>query len=148
MDEPLAECTADIDGAGYEVVVVRAPRSPALSSSPTIPPTPLVGGERGAEFSSASGASEVESDQGEGMDPHGDVEGEYGYMERVAALIAAADRAALATNSRRLALQRYKEKRAVRSFKKKIRYQSRKCLAESRPRVGGRFVKREKEITQ
>mmetsp|Transcript_11899 Transcript_11899/g.24245 ORF Transcript_11899/g.24245 Transcript_11899/m.24245 type:complete len:173 (-) Transcript_11899:2125-2643(-) len=64
------------------------------------------------------------------------------YMERVNALIMAAESAARASWSRSRALQRYRDKRAARSFEKKIRYQSRKCLAESRPRVGGRFVKR------
>lgn len=35
---------------------------------------------------------------------------------------------------------RYREKRARRSFKKTIRYQSRKAYAEIRPRIKGRFV--------
>lgn len=41
---------------------------------------------------------------------------------------------------RQKALVRFREKRASRSFQKKVRYQCRKQLAESRPRVKGRFV--------
>ena len=37
-------------------------------------------------------------------------------------------------------VQRYKEKRARRNFRKTIRYQSRKAYAEIRPRIKGRFV--------
>lgn len=40
------------------------------------------------------------------------------------------------------ALVRFRAKRANRSFQKKIRYGCRKVLAESRPRVKGRFVKK------
>lgn len=40
------------------------------------------------------------------------------------------------------ALIRFRAKRANRSFRKKIRYGCRKVLAESRPRVKGRFVKK------
>jgi hypothetical protein len=40
------------------------------------------------------------------------------------------------------ALVRFRAKRANRSFRKKIRYGCRKVLAESRPRVKGRFVKK------
>ena len=40
-------------------------------------------------------------------------------------------------------VMRYKEKRKNRKFDKTIRYASRKAYAESRPRVKGRFVKRE-----
>jgi CCT motif len=40
-------------------------------------------------------------------------------------------------------LMRYREKRKNRRFEKKIRYASRKAYAETRPRVKGRFAKRE-----
>ncbi len=40
------------------------------------------------------------------------------------------------------ALARFRSKRANRSFQKKIRYGCRKVLAESRPRVKGRFVRK------
>jgi hypothetical protein len=43
------------------------------------------------------------------------------------------------------AYARYKEKRKSRSFGKKIRYQTRKALAEQRPRVRGQFVRIPKE---
>lgn len=47
-----------------------------------------------------------------------------------------------AAEARRLAaVARFKEKRKHRSFAKKVRYESRKKLAEQRPRVRGQFVK-------
>ncbi|KAM0042736.1 putative transcription factor C2C2-CO-like family [Helianthus debilis subsp. tardiflorus] len=42
---------------------------------------------------------------------------------------------------RKVALNKFLQKRKVRCFKKKVRYQSRKKLAEQRPRVRGQFVK-------
>ncbi|CAN8299781.1 unnamed protein product [Cochlearia groenlandica] len=44
---------------------------------------------------------------------------------------------------REASLLRYKEKRRNRLFSKRIRYQVRKLNAEKRPRIKGRFVKRE-----
>ena len=38
-------------------------------------------------------------------------------------------------------IRRFHEKRAARNFKKKIKYVCRKTLADSRPRVHGRFAK-------
>ncbi|KAK3247539.1 serine/threonine protein kinase prr1 [Cymbomonas tetramitiformis] len=43
---------------------------------------------------------------------------------------------------RALALSKFREKRKNLSFEKKVRYVSRKKLAENRPRVRGQFVKR------
>lgn len=43
---------------------------------------------------------------------------------------------------RKAALERFRTKRANRSFRKKVRYHCRKQLADSRPRVKGRFVGR------
>jgi hypothetical protein len=43
---------------------------------------------------------------------------------------------------RKEALARFRSKRASRNFQKKIRYNCRKMLADSRPRVKGRFVKK------
>lgn len=40
-------------------------------------------------------------------------------------------------------VSRYREKRRTRLFSKKIRYEVRKLNAEKRPRMKGRFVKRE-----
>lgn len=45
---------------------------------------------------------------------------------------------------RQAALKRFRHKRANRSFRKKVRYECRKQLADSRPRVKGRFVGRAK----
>ncbi|KAI5071236.1 hypothetical protein GOP47_0013487 [Adiantum capillus-veneris] len=43
---------------------------------------------------------------------------------------------------REAALHKFREKRKMRCFEKKVRYQSRKKLAEQRPRVKGQFVRR------
>ncbi len=43
------------------------------------------------------------------------------------------------------ALDRYRQKRARRAYTKKIRYQLRKINADRRPRVKGRFVKKEEQ---
>lgn len=43
---------------------------------------------------------------------------------------------------RKEALERFRTKRANRSFQKRIRYNCRKMLADSRPRVKGRFVRK------
>jgi zinc finger protein CONSTANS len=43
---------------------------------------------------------------------------------------------------------RYREKRKTRKFEKTIRYASRKAYAEIRPRVNGRFAKREIEAEE
>ena len=42
-------------------------------------------------------------------------------------------------------VSRYREKRRTRLFAKKIRYEVRKLNAEKRPRMKGRFVKREEK---
>ncbi|KAA8499746.1 Zinc finger protein HD1 [Porphyridium purpureum] len=59
-------------------------------------------------------------------------------LMRAAGVLAMTDKHA----ARQSAIQRYRLKKASRSFKKKIRYESRRALASSRARVGGRFVKR------
>ncbi|KAK8596424.1 hypothetical protein V6N12_064913 [Hibiscus sabdariffa] len=38
-------------------------------------------------------------------------------------------------------IQRYRTKRKLRNFNKKIKYACRKTLADSRPRIRGRFVR-------
>ena len=43
--------------------------------------------------------------------------------------------------NRKAALERLREKKKLRCFRKKVRYESRRRLAESRPRVRGQFVK-------
>lgn len=42
---------------------------------------------------------------------------------------------------RKLRIHRYQQKRSQRNFNKKIKYACRKTLADSRPRVRGRFAK-------
>ncbi|CAK9226866.1 unnamed protein product [Sphagnum troendelagicum] len=51
------------------------------------------------------------------------------------------DRGALTHQARDSAMLRYKEKKKIRKFDKKIRYESRKARADIRKRVKGRFVK-------
>lgn len=46
---------------------------------------------------------------------------------------------------RQEALTRFRNKRANRSFRKRVRYECRKQLADSRPRVKGRFVGRKSD---
>ena len=53
---------------------------------------------------------------------------------------AAGDPATWAAN-RKAALEKLREKKKLRNFQKKVRYESRRRLAESRPRVRGQFVK-------
>lgn len=50
------------------------------------------------------------------------------------------ERAERAAAARSVALARFRAKRARRSFAKRVRYACRKTLADSRPRVKGRFV--------
>ncbi|WOK92895.1 two-component response regulator-like PRR95 isoform X1 [Canna indica] len=49
---------------------------------------------------------------------------------------------------REMALNKFRLKRKERCFEKKVRYQSRKLLAEQRPRVKGQFVRQEKPNTR
>ena len=43
--------------------------------------------------------------------------------------------------NRKLAIAKFREKRKARNFDKKVRYESRRRLAETRPRVRGQFVR-------
>lgn len=43
--------------------------------------------------------------------------------------------------NRKAALEKLREKKKLRNFDKKVRYESRRRLAESRPRIRGQFVK-------
>lgn len=51
--------------------------------------------------------------------------------------------AGMACTPRQAAVARYLEKKKQRTFRKKVRYESRKKLAESRPRVRGQFVRQD-----
>ena len=46
-------------------------------------------------------------------------------------------------NTRKAGVEKYREKKKSRKFEKRIRYAYRKAYAEKRPRVKGRFVKRQ-----
>ena len=54
---------------------------------------------------------------------------------------------AVGSKAREAALQKFREKRKARCFTKKIRYMSRKKLAEQRPRHRGQFLKHDKSNT-
>lgn len=47
---------------------------------------------------------------------------------------------------RKQSIMRYKQKRDQRNFEKRIKYNCRKTLADSRPRVRGRFARKEEEV--
>ncbi|KAJ3692764.1 hypothetical protein LUZ60_011859 [Juncus effusus] len=49
---------------------------------------------------------------------------------------------------REMALNKFRLKRKERCFEKKVRYQSRKLLAEKRPRIKGQFVRQEQQSVQ
>jgi pseudo-response regulator 5 len=49
-------------------------------------------------------------------------------------------------SQREAALNKFRLKRKERCFEKKVRYQSRKLLAEQRPRVKGQFVRQDQSI--
>lgn len=55
----------------------------------------------------------------------------------------AADNNIAASKRRAAAIQKFREKKKARNFKKKVRYESRKRLAEQRPRIKGQFVRPE-----
>ncbi|BDA41197.1 probable two-component response regulator-like PRR37 [Coccomyxa sp. Obi] len=57
-----------------------------------------------------------------------------------AEMVTSGDPATWAAN-RKAALEKLREKKKLRNFQKKVRYESRRRLAESRPRVRGQFVK-------
>ena len=48
-----------------------------------------------------------------------------------------------ASERRAEAIRKFREKKKARTFKKKVRYESRKRLAEARPRIKGQFVRPE-----
>lgn len=66
-----------------------------------------------------------------------------GTAAAMAAAVAAAAAAANESLTREQRVARYRLKRKNRQFKKTIRYASRKAYAEVRPRIKGRFVKKE-----
>lgn len=89
------------------------------------------GRKRGREAVEDGTAEEVVGKEGEGGKSEGELEKEK--LERTAEQ----------RKKRRMeALARFRSKRANRSFTKKVRYECRKQLADSRPRVKGRFVRK------
>lgn len=68
------------------------------------------------------------------MDCSGDIEGNVSDMRPIGY--------DCRSSFREAALFKFRQKRKMRCFEKKVRYQSRKKLAEQRPRVKGQFVRR------
>ncbi|KAJ4719762.1 Two-component response regulator-like protein [Melia azedarach] len=89
-------------------------------------------GQNGSTTALNVGGANIESDNGVAMKggPSGTIV--YGSSSGV-------DRTRFA--QREAALNKFRQKRKERCFEKKVRYQSRKKLAEQRPRVRGQFVR-------
>ncbi|KAA8549525.1 hypothetical protein F0562_001457 [Nyssa sinensis] len=89
-------------------------------------------GQNGSSNAMNTGATNMESDNG--------VAGNKGFIVingRISGNGADEDRCA----HREAALTKFRQKRKERCFEKKVRYQTRKRLAEQRPRVRGQFVR-------
>ncbi|KAJ1276638.1 hypothetical protein BS78_05G229700 [Paspalum vaginatum] len=79
----------------------------------------------------ANGAIDKSGPGGGNWSGSGSGSGNDTYVKRLTPAIAA----------RQVLVMKYREKKKIRNFGKKVRYQSRKRLAEQRPRVRGQFVK-------
>eukprot|EP00239_Pterosperma_sp_CCMP1384_P001292 CAMPEP_0197848756 /NCGR_PEP_ID=MMETSP1438-20131217/9916_1 /TAXON_ID=1461541 /ORGANISM="Pterosperma sp., Strain CCMP1384" /LENGTH=384 /DNA_ID=CAMNT_0043461153 /DNA_START=225 /DNA_END=1379 /DNA_ORIENTATION=+ len=84
-----------------------------------------------------AGAAKAESEKGELKSMTAEEESEHNQSRSVSSAkqVSAARRAS--------ALTKFREKKKSLTFEKKVRYVSRKKLAESRPRIRGQFVKQE-----
>ncbi|XP_028086142.1 two-component response regulator-like PRR37 isoform X1 [Camellia sinensis] len=89
-------------------------------------------GQNGSSSALNAGVTNMESDNGAA-----EKSGVVGISGRVAGNGADEDRFA----QREAALTKFRQKRKERCFDKKVRYQSRKRLAEQRPRIRGQFVR-------
>ncbi|KAF5751502.1 putative sensory transduction histidine kinase [Tripterygium wilfordii] len=89
-------------------------------------------GQNGSSTAMNAGATNMESDNGAAGDS-----GTAAISGRVSENGTDDDRIAL----REAALNKFRQKRKERCFEKRVRYQSRKKLAEQRPRVRGQFVR-------
>ncbi|KAK6926862.1 Signal transduction response regulator, receiver domain [Dillenia turbinata] len=89
-------------------------------------------GQNGSSTALNTGLTNIESDNGGGGN-----NGAAGISGRISGNGVDEDRFA----QREAALTKFRQKRKERCFEKKVRYQSRKKLAEQRPRVRGQFVK-------
>ncbi|WVZ50053.1 hypothetical protein U9M48_001348 [Paspalum notatum var. saurae] len=79
----------------------------------------------------ANGAIDKSGPEGGNGSGSGSGSGNDTYMKRLTPAI----------TPRQVQVMKYREKKKIRNFEKKVRYQSRKRLAEQRPRVRGQFVK-------
>uniref|UniRef100_A0A2C9W0D2 CCT domain-containing protein n=1 Tax=Manihot esculenta TaxID=3983 RepID=A0A2C9W0D2_MANES len=89
-------------------------------------------GQNGSSTALNNGLTNVESDNREAGNS-----GAGGKSERISGNAVDEDRVA----QREAALSKFRQKRKERCFEKRVRYQSRKRLAEQRPRVKGQFIR-------
>mmetsp|Transcript_6777 Transcript_6777/g.19534 ORF Transcript_6777/g.19534 Transcript_6777/m.19534 type:complete len:569 (+) Transcript_6777:107-1813(+) len=122
----------------------QAPPAAAAAAAALPPLHPQPAQERRAaprQLAGRRGSSAVNAREGSPLAPVGSgSSSDAGSLEAAAARSIAEARAACRMN-RAKAIAKFREKRAQRNFNKKVRYVSRKRLAESRPRVRGQFVK-------
>lgn len=90
-------------------------------------------GQNGSSTAVNAGGMNVESDNG--------VAGKSGSVDASGSGSGSGNRIDTKFAQREAALTKFRQKRKERCFRKKVRYQSRKRLAEQRPRVRGQFVR-------
>ena len=86
--------------------------------------------------SNATGHSGSDSDSGQGTHTHLNPAGLHIHREK-----SFGDNSSSSSRARIACVERYRKKKARRSFAKHIRYSKRKVNADRRPRVKGRFIK-------
>jgi pseudo-response regulator 7 len=89
------------------------------------------------ETGNGTGASGTGAEAGQQNAPHAPGTTENGGNEMAVDGVEEVDKSA----RREAALNKFRQKRKERNFEKKVRYQSRKRLAEQRPRIRGQFVR-------
>ncbi|KAM5556147.1 two-component response regulator-like APRR3 [Rosa sericea] len=109
-----------------------------------VPGTPIEGNVgnhslHGSEYSGSDHSSDEQNTSSSPIDSRGKKEGTISPIE-------VGNKSGVDQNhvsKREAALNKFRQKRKERCFDKKVRYQSRKKLADQRPRVRGKFVQRE-----
>jgi len=152
---------AESDGGNNKVIAVKIPASKPPLGPPPRSNNPLVTSCEGIAFTGANGRpqrrpramSEPWGDSGDRL-----VDILQGFGQAILSPLAASSNATnmltefnglnksgrigVYTKSERMEIiRRFKEKRKRRNFKRKVRYDSRKIMADTRVRVNGRFVK-------
>ncbi|CAN4106393.1 unnamed protein product [Withania somnifera] len=123
----------------------------AVEASPACRTSDMVGTpveEDAANYGSASGSNNGSNGQNGSSDQNGSstaVVAENGTAEKceIGSRSGSASRSGDHSAQRVAALIKFRQKRKDRCFEKKVRYQSRKRLAEQRPRMRGQFVRQD-----